>query len=199
MREPRRDRPDNVSKGGALSAADRPLHYVCTRHEARGLIASRDRFWISNCGCREARGGCARSRIDVCLYFTPEFPPTGTSWRKASREEAELLLAEAEARGLVTRPFRDEERRARTDGICFCCDDCCAYFLDRSEVCDKGTSIEATDREGCDDCGVCADVCHFGARTMEEGRLVVARDDCYGCGLCVDVCPLGAIQMVPRE
>jgi hypothetical protein len=43
-----------------------PLHYVCTRDQARHIINGHSRFWISNCGCRELREACKRSRIDVC-------------------------------------------------------------------------------------------------------------------------------------
>lgn len=188
-----------LAEGICLETARRPLHYVCTLDQARRLIQGHERYWISNCGCREARGGCGRSRIDVCLYFTSEFPATGSGWRQASRREALELLSEAEATGLVARPFRDEEERVRTEGICFCCDDCCGYFLDPAEVCDRGDQIEATDRDACNDCGLCVEACRFGARAVHEGGLAVTREDCYGCGLCVDACSTGAVRMVARR
>ena len=49
----------------------------------------------------------------------------------------------------------------------------------------------------CTHCGLCAEVCHFHARRMEDGLLVVAHDNCYGCGLCVDICPEDCIRMMP--
>ncbi|WP_048189666.1 ATP-binding protein [Methanocella conradii] len=63
--------------------------------------------------------------------------------------------------------------------------------------CDKGSLIEQTDMDACIDCGVCAEVCHFGARMVDEA-LKVDRDKCYGCGLCADACAMKAITMVPR-
>lgn len=180
-----------------MSAAN--IHYVCTRDEARELIGQRDRFWVSNCGCRESRGTCARSRHDVCIAFEPLDASGGGDTKEISRADFEGILREAEARHLVMRPFRDEAR-LRVDGFCVCCDDCCAYFLDpETNVCDKGAFIERTDRSLCNDCGDCAAVCYFGARKMDDGGLAVDRESCYGCGLCRDVCPSDCITLVARE
>jgi Pyruvate/2-oxoacid:ferredoxin oxidoreductase delta subunit len=139
-----------------------------------------------------------RSRKDVCLYLIPDFPPTGGEHREITRAEADELLVLAEQSHLVTRPFRGYTDRSRTEGVCFCCDDCCGYFLEDDEPCDKGASIERTD-ESCNDCGDCVPVCYFGSRSMVDGALRVDRDRCYGCGLCVDVCTTGCITMVSRD
>ena len=183
-----------------MNSSDRtdiPLHYVCTRDEARSLLDQHERFWISDCGCRESRGTCERSRRDVCLYVVPDFPPTGGNHREVGRPEADALLELAAQSHLVTRPFRGFTDRSRTDGICFCCDDCCGYFQGDDEPCDMGSFIEKT-HESCNDCGECVRVCYFGARTMSHGALVVARDKCYGCGLCADVCAVDCIEMKKR-
>lgn len=175
------------------------MHYVCTRDEARAILDRQKRFWVSNCGCRERRGGCARSRIDLCLEFRPVNASGGSGLREISRAEVEEILREAEARHLVMRPFRDESRQ-QTEGFCVCCDDCCGYFLSPTEErCDKGALIQSTDAAACTDCGDCTHVCYFGARKMEDGRLAVDSDACYGCGLCLDVCPAGCIRMVARH
>lgn len=176
------------------------LHYVCTVEQARRILPEQERFWVSSCGCRESRGGkCARSRIDVCLQFHDRTAASGFSGLKEiPASEVERLLLEAETRSLVCRPFRGYTDRSVTEGICFCCDDCCGYFLNRDERCDKGTLIERTEIEACNDCGECVDVCHFGGRSMVDGALALHREECYGCGLCVDGCPLGCVEMTPR-
>jgi len=181
-----------------VDAKSVPLHYVCTRDEARELVQGIERLWVSNCGCRERRAGCKRSRVDVCLMFQPEFSSTDAGVKPVSADFVDELLREAETKHLVTRPFRGFENRSRTDGICFCCDDCCGYFLDDDEPCDKGASKETTDLDQCTHCGLCVDVCYFRARSMKDGGLVVREDACYGCGLCVDVCPESCVRMVPR-
>jgi len=173
------------------------FHYVCTHERARELVDRHDRFWVSNCGCREGRGKCARSRVDVCLIFAGSFPGSGTSKRQVTRADVEEILCEATDKRLVTRPFRDETRTT-TEGICFCCDDCCGYFLDPSERCDKGEFVEHTEPLKCNNCGECVGVCHFKVRTMNEGELLADSDSCYGCGLCVDVCPEKCIELIRR-
>ena len=178
---------------------DLAFHYVCTRDEAWDLVREHRRFWVSNCGCREGRGRCARSRVDVCLLFREAIEGSGgTGKREISLAEVEDIFREAREKHLVTRPFRNEENRRVVEGICFCCDDCCGYFLDESEVCDRGKSAARTDAENCTDCGLCADVCYFGAREMVGGRLVRHAGSCYGCGLCVDVCSVGCVEMTLR-
>lgn len=183
-----------------MNDKDLAFHYVCTRDEARKIVDSHNRFWVSNCGCREERGDCARSRIDLCLMFSDDTVGSGGSNRKEiSRAEVEEILKEAKNKFLVTRPFRNEENMPQTDGICFCCDDCCDYFLNPNEnVCDKGKLIEITDSDKCISCGTCIDVCYFGARKLDD-KLIIDQDNCYGCGLCVDVCPEGCIEMVDRD
>lgn len=109
-------------------------HYVCTREQALESVKKFNRYRVSSCKCGEARGKCDRSRIDVYLWFRNDITPYGTSSREISLFEAKRIFPEAQEKHLVTRPFRDEETRMQTDGICFCCDDCCDYFLKPEEV-----------------------------------------------------------------
>jgi ferredoxin len=180
-----------------MSMDDLAFHFVCTLDEAKSMVDKRKKFWISNCNCREHRGPCKRSRADVCLQFVAHTAADGPSKHVATRDEVDAIFEEAREKHLVPRPFRNRSRKG-IDGICFCCDDCCGYFLGLHGLCDKGKLIEQTDREICIDCGVCAGVCHFGARVAEEA-LKVDREKCYGCGICVDACAMKAIAMVPRN
>lgn len=176
------------------------FHYISTREEGRAIIDAHDRFWVSNYGCREEGPGCKRSRMDLCLFFdTAEMQGTGSGFKEVDREFVEGILNEAADKHLVTRPFRYEADRTRDQGICFCCDDCCYYFVGEDpSPCDKGKSIEKTDMDACTLCGDCVDVCYFGARRMVDGKLEVIRDNCAGCSLCTDVCPEDCIEMVER-
>jgi Pyruvate/2-oxoacid:ferredoxin oxidoreductase delta subunit len=178
-----------------------PIHYVCTREEAEALTARHERFWVSNCGCREGRDArCRHGRADVCLQFSADSAASGSGKRAIPRQEVDAIFAFAREHRLVPRPFRSEADRRRTDGICFCCDDCCYYFLNPDgERCDRGRFVEKTDRKICTDCEACVEVCRFGARRMEDGRLIVDRDRCYGCGVCREVCPEDCIAMVRRR
>ena len=180
-----------------MSQTDLAMHYVSTHEKAQDLIQAHQRFWVSNCGCRENRKQCARSRMDVCLTFNPDDAGSGSGKKEASLADVMGILAEARDKYLVARPFRNQTR-TDTDGICFCCDDCCGYFLDPSESCDKGELIAATDFDVCSHCGVCVDVCYFKARKMSENELVVENELCYGCGLCIAICPENCIRMIFR-
>lgn len=182
-----------------MSKEEVPLHYVSTREKASELAITFDRFWVSNCGCREERGKCETSRMDLCLMFTDEFPSTGSGKKEITIEEVKKIFEEAERKHLITRPWRDETRTL-TEGICFCCPDCCGYFLSPNEfACDKGEYIEMTDFDECTDCAICVDVCYFKARKMDNEKLVVKRENCFGCGLCSDICPEDCIKTVPRR
>ena len=181
-----------------MNEKDAAFHYVCTHERARELVESHDRFWVSNCGCREGKGNCARSRMDLCLIFAESFPGSGTGKRQVILTDVKEILREARDKHLVARPFRDEKRSA-TDGICFCCDDCCGYFLDPTEKCDKGEMVESTDLMQCNNCGECVGVCYFKARRMAADHLAVDTSNCYGCGLCIEVCPEECIQLIDRK
>lgn len=174
-----------------------PVHYVCTLTEAEELISQRENFWVSDCGCREKQGECKRSRLDVCLIFNPDDQGSGGNNKQISKFAAFEILQVAKESALVPRPFRDNSRQL-TDGICFCCDDCCGYFLNQNEICDKGKYIAQTDLNGCTDCGVCEDVCYFKAREFVNGKLSFHEEDCYGCGLCPDTCPVACIELTER-
>lgn len=176
-----------------------PIHYVCTHDEAKELINKNKNFWACNCGCREGnKKGCKRSRIDVCLMFDEGEGSSGSGKKAVGRAFVDGIMKETQAKHLVARPFRNEAR-TDTSGICFCCDDCCGYFVTPGKYkCDKGKYIEKTNMDCCSQCGDCVEVCYFKARKMKNKKLHVNRDRCYGCGLCVTVCPEECIKMVKR-
>jgi len=174
-------------------------HAVCTKDEAREIIEGLDRFWVSTCWCREEKGKCARSRMDVCLSFRGDAPVNPAGRKEISKDEALVLVEEARDRGLISRTFARKSRGGLLDGICLCCDDCCAFFTGQTE--DKparGALIEKTIEGCCSSCGMCERACRFEARQMDEGELVVIRYRCYGCGVCADTCATNCIEMVPR-
>jgi len=181
-----------------MNEQDRCTHYVCTRDEAWQLVKNRTRFWVSNCGCREKRGKCARSRMDLCVDFQKQSSSGGSGTKEVTLAEVKEIFHEAEEKHLVTRPFRNSEDMLKTDGICFCCDDCCGYFVDPTEKCGKGRFIENTHTDKCTNCGECVELCYFNAREIVDGELIIKRDNCFGCGLCTDVCPEQCIETVFR-
>jgi heterodisulfide reductase subunit A len=49
----------------------------------------------------------------------------------------------------------------------------------------------------CTGCGACADICPFGAATLDAktGRAQINAAQCKGCGLCVASCRSGALNL----
>jgi ferredoxin len=173
------------------------MHYVCTIQEAQELINKHDKFWVSNCGCRESGHGCKQSRTDVCLMFSNDGGSSGSNPHEINRDEVNELIHEAITKKLVARPFRNSDF-SDTDGICFCCQDCCGYFLNSTEQCNKGTFVENTDFNLCINCGICVPSCYFGVRAVENGLAAIDNEQCYGCGLCIKECPVQGISLVAR-
>jgi heterodisulfide reductase subunit A len=57
------------------------------------------------------------------------------------------------------------------------------------------TAVARVDEARCSGCGICEDLCAFGAleRSASGPRMVVNRVLCRGCGACAAGCPSGAI------
>jgi len=52
-----------------MKKENQAFHYVCTYDEVEQILARQELYWVSDCGCREKKGDCAKSRIDLCLMF----------------------------------------------------------------------------------------------------------------------------------
>jgi electron transport complex protein RnfB len=185
-----------------MSGNDFHMHFVSTLDEARKLAAGQKKYWVSNCGCREAQAEagqkCKRSRMDTCLHWREGAGSSENGVKVLSHAAVQKLFKLAAERHLVCRPFRAQMPPHRVEGVCFCCDDCCAYFNGDEGSCDPGALVEKTDRDGCTACGACKEVCFFGARKIVGDVLKVNSRKCKGCGVCVDSCTTGSIAMVRR-
>jgi MinD superfamily P-loop ATPase len=59
--------------------------------------------------------------------------------------------------------------------------------------------IPSVDRESCQVCGRCAEVCQYHAIVSIKGEVLVFPELCHGCGSCMRQCPHGAIEEIPHE
>jgi len=77
-----------------------------------------------------------------------------------------------------------------------------AHIFLRPQI-DERRSVEKllprVDTDRCTGCGVCADLCQFGAIAVLAGGTLVFDELCHGCGLCALACPEHAIREEPHE
>ena len=172
-------------------------HVIWTMDEVKKAIPDQDTFWLSNCVCRDGKGGTCKKGLRVCLGFSENATSTPNNRGPITRAEMIKNLEFASTEKLVPRPFIGDD--GKVNGVCFCCPCCCVYILGVPGMVNvAGPSVEATDTAACVSCGMCVDLCYFGARKIVDGTLKVDKSKCYGCGLCVDTCSSGAISMKPR-
>ncbi len=55
------------------------------------------------------------------------------------------------------------------------------------------------DPEKCNGCGLCLQIGHCYAITMDHEKAVVKPQECTGCATCTDICPTGAASLVKGE
>ncbi len=55
------------------------------------------------------------------------------------------------------------------------------------------------DQSKCSSCGLCKDVCRFGAVSSRGNLFSIEPLDCEGCGYCFQVCPVGAISLPEQK
>lgn len=62
-----------------------------------------------------------------------------------------------------------------------------------------GGKLAAIDAEACIACGICADVCRFGAIIPGDDAYRIESFACEGCAACYFQCPQGAISMAEEQ
>ncbi len=58
----------------------------------------------------------------------------------------------------------------------------------------KGGGIAVIDPDKCSQCGLCFELCKFGAVEETDGNFKIDEIECEGCGVCVDLCHENAID-----
>jgi len=176
---------------------------LCFDHVEK-LLRRAKKIAITDCECRTAVCGCD-APVDVCLYLNDgaeEQIGRGLG-REASLKDALAALRRAHGAGLVHVALTDTGEK-EPQYICSCCSCCCHSFVAMqkfgyNDAIVSSDMVAAQNDELCDDCGSCAEKCHFKAREMIDGRLAFEKGRCFGCGVCVTACPLNAISLEKRR
>lgn len=183
-------------------------HTVLNFERVKKYITDAKTIVLMNCSCKMKRKHCD-APIDVCIALngwaekylsSDEFKARQP--HKATVDEALKALKKSNEAGLVHMAYiyTDNRNNGNPDAICSCCSCCCSILggilrFGMAPHLLKGSAKSSRDASKCENCGVCVDRCHFGARTMENGRLIYDEDKCLGCGLCVTTCPTQAISL----
>lgn len=162
---------------------------------------------VGPCRCRLATHACDHPlETDIVILTGTQiwldlFP---RDYRRISKEEAVEIVRKSYEIGLV--PMLDRHMyfggNANYFVICNCCPCSCllilAYLTFKGEGYHYVPSVyrSVVDRDKCDGCGTCVEVCAFDERVLKDGKAEVL--DCQGCGLCVKFCPNQANSMVRR-
>jgi len=190
----------SVRRSVSLTDLDRVIPYA----RARDLILNHGgRIVLLECPCRSARKNPCLP-LDVCLIlgepiasFVAEHHPHRSRW--IGSEEAVAVLQAAESRGQVHHAFFKEAMLGRFYAICNCCACCCgAMQAKRNGIPMLASSgyVSRVDLDVCNGCGTCADICQFGAVSLEGSEASVDPVKCMGCGLCASHCPQTAMALV---
>ena len=177
--------------------------WVLPGEQVLGVLRGARVFALAHCICRSHYHRCDHP-TEVCFILNERadrYLQVGRG-RRVSLEEAQRILQEADARGLVHLAIYTPEQQPYA--VCSCCACCChdLQFLrlyGRSDLIAHSDYIARTDMESCTHCGRCVERCPFGARTVEGGKMWYDGTACYGCGLCASACEAGVTRLQRRE
>lgn len=188
-----------------------PQEKVLPLHEASKIIDEQDIISISECPCKLERAllddPCkTASDIFRCFHFgnMGRYFIEHNLGKPISKDEAKLILKEAEEEGLVHKIFHDDfSLDKKENAICNCCKCCCilfqSYYRGIFAFHTLTSYIAKIDESKCVGCGICVNKCPIEAITLIDG---IAHDDenkCIGCGVCVHHCPENARTLERTE
>ena len=170
--------------------------------EAEKLVAQAGQVYLRECPCRLDMQICPREKWEVCLLFEHASKEDRQKARAITTDEAVRIVKMTAARGDIHQVFYFEDG-ARPYELCNCCDCCCfplREMQERNNYAEELRSdyIAVTNKDLCIGCEMCLDSCHFEARRVEGGELIMIDERCFGCGRCITYCSQNAIRLEAR-
>ena len=181
-------------------------NYVLNLENAKRILGNARILSVRECKCRTDRQNCdspLETHIDMDEAAEASIK-NGIS-REIKLDEALGILEMSHEAGLVHMALGQGEfyEPGVINTVCSCCSCCCGLL---SGVLRFGLAphlitpqaFTVTDMSACNDCGLCVESCHFGAREMIDGSFSFNPSQCFGCGLCVNKCPTYAIELIDK-
>lgn len=169
--------------------------------EAEKILKKASVISVEPCQCRIKLKNCD-APTDVCLMVDGSAKKSfERGARRVSVPEALRILKKSHEAGLVHMAY--EMKDHQLEALCSCCSCCCHTLSALTRFGYEGVvgcsdMIAEHDRSSCDDCGVCADRCQFGAWGFVGDEIRFYPPRCAGCGVCASSCPTRSIQLVRR-
>jgi len=163
---------------------------------------------LVHCPCRATAHLTGKKRCDHplenCIKYDElaEYLIEKKIGREITREEALDIIRKSEEAGLVHLVDNAREGIKHTCNCCGCC--CWSVGTIRKKRIPRDVLmatyfLRETDREKCNGCGQCVEVCPVQVIKMEGDFPVVDRDWCIGCGVCAVPCPTSAVKLVRKS
>ncbi len=116
-----------------------------------------------------------------------------------------IVDSNLEAIGPVRKPALQDDRIDISNGVQFLdCDveEPNAHIFLKPEITSSesiGIPVPQINKDKCDSCGKCSQVCAYNAIAVIKGKVLVFPELCHGCGGCMLLCPQKAITEGRRE
>ncbi|MFX1394724.1 MAG: DUF362 domain-containing protein [Promethearchaeota archaeon] len=181
--------------------------YVLPYEEVSKIIEKFDIIAVSDCYCRHQRellnDACKiNAPKKNCLTFgkNARFNIEFNFGEEISKDEAKILLKEAEDIGLVHRAFHARQDPKKDEfAICNCCKCCCEIshsFYNGEIPINALTSYKALVFEDlCVGCEICVEKCPMEAIKLTNSIIQINMGRCIGCGICAYHCPQEAMKL----
>ncbi|MFX1453689.1 MAG: ATP-binding protein [Promethearchaeota archaeon] len=170
------------------------------------ILMQADKIALRDCICRVTLQNCNLPH-NTCILLNKRaenFVNEGTA-RWITQEQAKMIVSETHKKGLVHLAMHQSNITDQLPSeICSCCSCCCQALQGLKLMNMKGLVkpsefIAGFDQETCNQCGICVERCHFGAKIFDSDKNIIFKQDlCFGCGLCVSTCPVNAIKLIKR-
>ena len=184
-----------------------PVEKILPTQKVEEIIEKFDDIAVGNCYCRHHRDLLDDlCKIDAprktCLTFGKAARHTSKQGfaRLISKDEALIILQEAEEAGLIHRTWH-ANFAINNDviAICNCCICCCVYSLPSLILpyTSANNYLAKVNLDLCKGSGICVEKCHYEAIQLNiDKKVEIKKENCIGCGLCASFCPEGAISML---